>query len=79
MKKTLLNALIMSLLFMIFGLVISYIIMYMSNKESVKNFDHWLSVATSFFLTGLIVFLVNEYFGLNKTDCDKNHMFEIYI
>ena len=79
MKKFLLNALTTSLLVMIFGLVITYIIMYITNKEAIYNFEHWTSVSVSFFLTGLIVFSLNEYFGLTEMYIEKKRTFEIYL
>ena len=63
----LLEALFVGICTMIFGYIISYIMM----GKAARDFEHWNRVLLSYFLTGVVAHVVFEITGLNKKYCDS--------
>jgi len=61
------EAIVVGLSTMVVGLIISYIAM----GKAAAEFEHWGTVALTYFLTGGIVHLVYEFSGANKWYCDN--------
>lgn len=66
------ETLIMELIFIgiitsIIGYIISYIIMKINNFD--VKFEHWNSLILTFFITGILIHLICEIFGINKYYC----------
>jgi hypothetical protein len=53
----------------ILGTILSYLSMAYGQKSFNVKFDNWTSIIISEFLTGFILHLLAEYFGVNKWYC----------
>lgn len=51
----------------IIGFIISYVTMKINNPKF--KFDYWNSLILTFFITGILIHLICEYFGINKYYC----------
>lgn len=66
MMQFIIELLIVGIMTMIIGTLISYFLM--PSKER-NEFKHWNSILFTMFLTGFIVHLSCEIFGVNKYYC----------
>ncbi len=73
MKALLIEALVVGLMVTLIGLVISYISMYVKSPEKTKDFEHWWSVAVSFWISGMLVHFICEFTGMNKWYCKNGN------
>lgn len=69
MKKILLEALVVGLVTGITGLIISTLFMLPTKDFSFKKYHFWPQVLASFFLTGFLIHIGFEFFGLNDIYC----------
>jgi len=64
-----LEVLFVGFLVSLIGIVISYLVMRYKSADEANNFEHWKSVAVSFFISGALVHIICEYTGLNHWYC----------
>jgi hypothetical protein len=69
MKLVIKEALIVGIATSILGTILSYLSMAYGQKSFNVKFDNWTSIIISEFLTGFILHLLAEYFGVNKWYC----------
>lgn len=68
--NVILEALILAFIGAVFGLFLSSLMMFISDKKfSLKRYHFWWQVALSYFLTFFILHLGMEFSGVNKWYC----------
>ena len=66
----LIEALVVGFFVSVFGLIISTLIMYLSDKDfSITNYPFWKYVVLSYFVTGFLFHILCEITGINKWYC----------
>lgn len=74
MKQLLIEALVVGITAALVGLAISTILMFITSKDfSLEKYHFWPQVMLSYFITGVLLHLMYEYFGANKWYCDNGN------
>jgi len=69
MLQLFMEAFIVGIMNVIFGFIISYLLM----GERAKDFSHWNTVLLGYFIVGVLIHLFCEFSGLNKMYCKSGN------
>ena len=58
---------------MIVGLIVTNIMMWYVEPKKEPNFNHWISVALAYFITGALIHVIAEYSNVNKWYCKHGY------
>lgn len=73
MKQLIVEALVVGVVAAVVGLLISTLFMMLDKDFSFEKYDFWPRVMLSYFVTGVLLHFIFEYFGANKWYCDNGN------